>query len=343
MKLKDIGEFGFIDRIAHHGAIRSHAVIKGIGDDCAVIDIPGPDHLLVTTDLLVEKVHFLMEWARPETFGAKALAVNLSDIAACGGRPMDAFVSIAVPERVELEWLEGLYRGMSDLARRYEVNLLGGDTTSSRGDMVINVALTGLVPRNEVLFRHTARPGNVIAATGPLGESRAGLEVLLSGCELPSDIADQLTRAHLDPRPHLSEGRFLAASGKCTAAIDVSDGLSSDLWHLCEDSGVAAILQESALPLSTALSEAARILHKDPLRWIVQGGEDYVLLVALEADAVAVLRRQAASEGWTLSPIGEFVEGGGMRLVRRDGTVETIRPTGWDHFRSSNGGTPCGG
>jgi len=334
MKLKDIGEFGFIDRIAPGGAIRSRGVVKGIGDDCAVIDIAGPDYLLVTTDLLVEKVHFLMEWAPAETFGAKALAVNLSDIAACGGRAEDAFVSIAVPEHVNLEWLEGLYRGMSDLARQYNVNLLGGDTTSSRGDMVINVALTGLVPREEVMFRHTARPGNVIAVTGYLGESRAGLELLLSSRDLPSDIAEPLKRAHLAPRPHLSEGRSLASSRACTAAIDVSDGLSSDLWHLCADSGIAAVLQEGAIPVSDALARAGDLLGIDPLKWIIRGGEDYVLLVALEADAVKNLKQTADAEGWMLVPIGEFVEGRGMRIIRRDGSTESFGPTGWDHFRS---------
>ncbi|MCA1960890.1 MAG: thiamine-phosphate kinase [Desulfomonile sp.] len=333
MKLKDVGEFGFIDRIAPGGAIRSRGVVKGIGDDCAVIDINGPEHLLVTTDLLVEKVHFLMEWAPAETFGAKALAVNLSDIAACGGRPMDAFVSIAVPERVDLDWLESLYRGMTNLARQYDVNLLGGDTTSSRGDLVINVALTGLVPRDEVLYRHTARPGNVIAVTGCLGESRAGLELLLSGSELPSEVAGPLKRAHLAPRPHLAEGRLLASSRACTAAIDISDGLSSDLWHLCADSGVAAVLQEGVIPVSGALAQAGGILGVDPIRWILQGGEDYVLLVALEADAVKSLRQKADSEGWMLVPIGEFVEGHGMQIIRRDGSTESLGPTGWDHFR----------
>lgn len=333
MKLKDIGEFGFIDRIAPYGAIRGDGVVKGIGDDCAVIDIHGPEHLLVTTDLLVEKVHFLMEWASAEIFGAKALAVNLSDIAACGGRPMDAFVSIAVPERIELSWLERMYQGMSDLARQYDVNLLGGDTTSSKGDMVINVALTGLVPRDEVLFRHTAQPGDVIAITGPLGESRAGLELLLAGHELPSEVVEQLKRAHLVPRPHLIEGRNLAASRVCTAAIDVSDGLSSDLWHLCAESGVAAVLHESSIPVSTALGRASHALGVDPLRWILQGGEDYVLLVALDADAVEDLKNRAMSDGWALVPIGEFVEGRGMRIVRANGSVEPVTPTGWDHFR----------
>ncbi len=134
MKLKEIGEFGFIDRIAPLGSFRSEGVVKGIGDDCAVISIGGPEHLLVTTDLLVERVHFFMHWASPEVIGAKALTANLSDIAACGGIPRDAFVSLAIPETMDLEWLDGLYRGMADIARTFDVNLLGGDTTRSKSD-----------------------------------------------------------------------------------------------------------------------------------------------------------------------------------------------------------------
>ncbi|MEW6114381.1 MAG: thiamine-phosphate kinase, partial [Thermodesulfobacteriota bacterium] len=190
MKLKEIGEFGFIDRIAPLGNIRAEGVVKGIGDDCAVVSIDGPDYLLVTTDLLVERVHFLMDWAPAEVIGRKALAVNLSDIAACGGLPLDAFISLAIPEGLDVEWLDGLYQGMRGLADSFRVNLLGGDTTGSKSDLVINVAVTGRVPRNEVLFRHTAREGDVIAITGPLGESAAGLDILLRKLQLPADIAE---------------------------------------------------------------------------------------------------------------------------------------------------------
>ena len=132
MKLKEIGEFGFINRIAPLGAIRTEGVVKGIGDDCAVIDVGASDYLLLTTDLLVERVHFLRDWASPEIFGAKALAVNLSDIAACGGLPRDAFISLAIPDGTDVDWLDGFYRGMADLARRWDVNLLGGTRPGPR-------------------------------------------------------------------------------------------------------------------------------------------------------------------------------------------------------------------
>jgi len=332
MKLKDIGEFGFIERIAPLGNIRSHGVVKGIGDDCAVMSLGVPEYLLLTTDLLVERVHFLMDWAPPETIGAKALAVNLSDIAACGGRPLDAFISIAVPDHIDLEWLEGLYHGMSDLARKYDVNLLGGDTTGSRADLVINVAVTGLVPCEEVLFRHTVRPGDAIVITGPLGESGAGLELLRDSLDIPQKIGQPLVRAHLEPRPHIKEGRALASSGACTAAIDVSDGLSSDLRHLCVDSGVGAVIYEDRIPQSEALQQAADMIGKQPMEWILGGGEDYVLIAALKPDMVERLREIAAEEGWRIFPIGEFTAGSGMELVRLDGTRRSFTAEGWDHF-----------
>ncbi len=332
MKLKEIGEFGFINRIAPLGAVRADGVIKGIGDDCAVISVDGPEYLLLTTDLLVERVHFLRDWARPDIFGAKALAVNLSDIAACGGQPRDAFISLAVPDGTEVDWLDGFYRGMADLARKWDVNLLGGDTSGSKSDLMINVTVTGLVPPNEVLFRHTARPGDVIVLTGPLGESGAGLEILLNASDLPEDVSQPLIRAHLEPRPHIEEGRLLASSGACTAAIDVSDGLSSDLGHLCADSSVGAVVFEAKLPLREPLVRAAALMGKDPLHWVLHGGEDYVLLAAVKSEMVEEIRSRAEDRGWNFLPIGEFVEGKGMELVRLDGTHEPLAPRGWDHF-----------
>lgn len=332
MKLKEIGEFGFIDRIAPLGLIRPEGVVKGIGDDCAVIGLDESRCLLVTTDLLVERVHFRREWGGPEIIGAKALAVNLSDIAACGGVPRDAFISLAIPDDIDVEWLDGFYAGMSALARDHDVNLLGGDTTGSRSDLVINVALTGEAKREEVLFRHTARPGDLIALTGPIGESGAGCEILLTAPALPQDVSVRLKRAHLEPRPHIKEGRILAQSRACTAAIDVSDGLSSDLGHLCQDSGVGAIVYEDRIPVAAELRQAGRALEKDPLAWILNGGEDYVLLAAIKPSMVQGLEEEMQRRHCALLVIGEFVSTPGMGLMRADGAVRSITPAGWDHF-----------
>jgi len=333
LTLKDIGEFGFIDRVAPLGLIRPDGVVKGIGDDCAVISIGAGEHLLVTTDLFVEKVHFLMEWTTPEIIGAKVLTANISDIAACGGIPRDAFVSIAIPEHLDLAWLDGFYRGMSDLAREFSVNILGGDTTGSKNDLAVNIALTGLVPVSEVLFRHTAQPGDLIVLTGPTGESAAGLEILIKGSDLPDAAARELIRTHLEPRPHVREGRILATSTACTAAIDVSDGLSSDLGHICRDSGVAAVVYQDKLPVSQRLIRAGAALAKDPLEWVFNGGEDYTLLAAVRRERLSDLETKFRDQSLRLIPIGEFREGSGMEFVRTDGRRTILSPRGWDHFR----------
>ncbi|MBI4963975.1 MAG: thiamine-phosphate kinase [Desulfomonile tiedjei] len=333
MKLKDIGEFGFIDRIAPLGNIRTKGVVKGIGDDCAVISVDGPNYLLVTTDLLVERVHFLKQWASPEIIGARALTANLSDIAACGGTPLDAFISIAIPDNLEVEWLDGLYRGMAEMARAYDVNLLGGDTTGSKSDLVINIALTGTVAPDQVLFRHTANAGDIIVLTGPAGLSAAGCDVLLHSPDLPGELSRVLTRAHLEPRPHILQGRLLATSGACTAAIDVSDGISSDLGHICRDSGLAAVVYEKRLPISDDLIRAGVSLGKDPLAWVLNGGEDYVLLAAVKPDKLADLQDNFRANALDLFPIGEFVRGDSMSLERSDGRREALTWGGWDHFR----------
>lgn len=283
--------------------------------------------------MLVEKVHFLLEWISAEELGAKSLAVNLSDIAACGGKPLDAFISIAVPDYIEIEWLDGFYRGMAEMARGFEVNLLGGDTTRSAGHLVINVAVTGIVNRTELLLRGTAKPGDALVLTGPLGASAAGVALLLQKTMLQEEVATPLIQAHFSPRPHVPEGRFLASSGATTAAIDVSDGLSSDLNHICEQSKVGARVFADKLPALLALFTAARLMNKDPLDWILHGGEDYVLLAAVKREAVKALVQEADEEGLVLTVIGEVTDTGNAELVHPDGTVSALSPRGWDHFK----------
>lgn len=333
MKLKDIGEFGFIERIANLGSIRSEGVIKGIGDDCAVIGLNDRECLLVTTDLLVERVHFMKDWAPPDALGEKALAVNLSDIAACGGTPRDAFLSLAIPEDVEVEWLDGFYSGIMRLARAHQVNLLGGDTTGSKTDLVINLAVTGLVAREELLLRNTAKADDIIALTGPTGKSAAGLSILINSLELPDPIAQPLIQSHLSPRPHVKEGRLLASSRGCSAAIDVSDGLASDLAHICQESGLGALIYEKDIPVEDGLIQAAHKAGLDPMDWVLNGGEDYVLLVALNPQMPLIIMQRARENGFDLIPIGKFVDTGKIQMVTSGGTLEDVRPKGWDHFR----------
>ncbi|MFH0822158.1 MAG: thiamine-phosphate kinase [Pseudomonadota bacterium] len=332
MKLRDIGEFGFIERVASLCGIRRHGVVKGIGDDCAVISTDDGSYLLVTTDLLVERIHFLLSSTPPEMLGAKSLAVNLSDIAACGGTPLDAWIGLAVPERVGVEWLDAFYEGMTDLARTWNVNLLGGDTSASMQDLMISVTVTGKVLPSELLLRNTARVGDLIVLTGRVGDSAAGL-LLLSGAAAPGlspEAREILVRAHLSPMPHIRAGRFLASSAACTAAIDVSDGLSSDLWHICRQSGLGAVVVEDRVPISEEIIAAASIA--DPLHLAMNGGEDYVLLATVNPDMAADLFKRAENAGISLWPIGRLTEGPHVILERRDGSSLPLTPSGWNHF-----------
>ena len=184
MKLKDIGEFGFIERIREGCLIRDKNVIRGIGDDCGVFGTSGEIATLLTTDMLVEKIHFLLGAISPYQLGRKSLAVNMSDIAAMGGTPQEAVISIAVPDKVDLAFLDDFYDGMKSIAEEFDVNLLGGDTTSSPEHLVVNVALVGEVRVDEILYRSGAEVGDLIFLTGAVGSSAAGLDILLKGREI---------------------------------------------------------------------------------------------------------------------------------------------------------------
>lgn len=336
MKLRDIGEFGFIDRIQKGCLVRPEGVVRAIGDDAAAF-APEPDRLvLVTTDLLVERVHFLTHRIGGEDLGAKSLAVNLSDIAAMGGEAREALVSLAVPDAVPLEYLEAVYGGMRAMAREHAVNILGGDTTGSRSDLMIAVTVTGSVPAGEMLARDGARPGDAVFATGHLGDSRAGLQWVLAGESEPGSDERELVRAHRRPRPHLAEGRFLAQVGGVRSAIDVSDGAGSDAGHIASASGVGMRFFADRVPVSDALAAYCQRHGHDPVRFALAGGEDYVLLCTAAAErADEIGRRFHRRFRRPLHRIGEVTEERELVLVRRDGGVEELQPEGWDHFRSS--------
>ena len=334
MRLKDVGEFGFINRISKGCLIRREGVVRAIGDDAAAFRPAAGELALVTTDLLVERVHFLTDAMSGFDLGRKSLAVNLSDIAAMGGTAREAFVSIGIPENLPVDYLEAVYQGMTSLATEYDVNILGGDTTGSKSDLIINVAVTGSVPETEMLLRSTARVGDTIFCTGCLGDSRAGLHLILNGMDRTDDALAALYHAHVRPHPCLREGRFLAASGAVRSAIDVSDGLSSDLRHIVRESGVGARLDADAIPLSDPLKRFCARFGFDPLAFAMDGGEDYTLLCTVgkgRADRLAADYQSVF--GSPLIPIGEITATGRMELKTPEGRLHPIRPGGWDHFR----------
>jgi thiamine-monophosphate kinase len=335
MNLKEIGEFGFIKKISRGCLIRPDNIIKAIGDDAAAF-MTEPDQLsLITTDLLVERIHFLRDGISGFDLGYKSLAVNLSDIAAMGGTAREAFISIAIPDDCGLDYLEAIYNGIKDLAARFDVNVLGGDTTRSKVDLIINIVVQGTVLKEELLCRDAARPGDVIVSTGFLGDSRAGLHLILNKIDADTETLDALLKAHLVPEPHLHEGRFLARQSGVNAAIDTSDGLSSDLAHIVEESRVGARLVADKIPISHNLEDFCVRFDFSPLEFALAGGEDYTLLCTVSphaADKIAATFQKEFRR--PLFPIGEIIDEKKIELVYPDGKTKPLSPMGWDHFKA---------
>jgi thiamine-monophosphate kinase len=334
MKLKDIGEFGFIEKINQGCLIRPDNVVRAIGDDAAAFTTDAKQITLVTTDLLIERIHFLRDTTSGHNLGYKSLAVNLSDIAAMGGTAREVFVSIAIPKDCRIEYLDDLYRGMKRLAAEFDVNILGGDTTGSNADLIINIVVTGQVPKGEILLRDNARPGDVILTTGFLGDSRAGSYLILNRIETRSKEYKQLFESHILPKPYLREGRFLASTKMVHAAIDVSDGLSSDLAHVVKQSKVGANVYADKIPISKNLKKFCRQFDFDPIEFALAGGEDYTLVItAAQKDAARLRRDYDEKFNQPLFVIGEITDTGSMVLIETNGSTRPITPSGWNHFK----------
>ena len=331
MKLKDIGEFGFIERIRKGCLIRDKNVIKGIGDDCCVFKISGDLAVLLTTDMLVENVHFLLGTISPYELGRKSLAVNISDIAAMGGNPQEAVVSIAIPDNVDLEFLDGVYEGMKSMAKEFDINLLGGDTTYSPQYLVINIALVGKAPEDEILYRSGARADDVIFLTGAVGSAAAGLDIVLTGSSFNGQA--ELLKAHHDPSPHVKEGRIIASMGIVNSLIDVSDGVAADLGHICAESGLGAVIEEVSIPTTSSFQGYCKQRNQNSIQLSLHVGEDYVLLGTAPSEAADKLEEALKSEDCEFHPIGHMVSEPGLKLKCRDGSTEAIGAGGWDHFK----------
>jgi thiamine-monophosphate kinase len=334
MKLKDIGEFGFIEKISRGCLIRPDNIIKAIGDDAAAFYTDSGLVSLITTDLLVERIHFLRDATTGFDLGYKSMAVNLSDIAAMGGTAREAFVSVAIPEDCSTDFLEDVYRGIKDLASEFNVNILGGDTTLSIVDLIINISVTGSVPREELLLRNAAQHGDIIFSTGFLGDSRAGLHLILNNIPTDTKELKELFNSHILPRPFLSEGRFLAAQAGVHAAIDVSDGLSSDIGHIAKESNVGVSLFAEKFPVSENLIYFCNRFDFNPVEFALAGGEDYTLLCTISPEkSDEVARKYLKTFNNPLYPIGKITDPGKMEIIDSSGRAKGFKPEGWDHFK----------
>lgn len=310
-------------------------VILGVGDDAAVVE-PGNGPSVLTTDLLVEGVHFERGAISARDLGAKAIAVNVSDIAAMGASPRYALTSLALPADVEAAWVVELYGGMRGACDEYALALVGGDL-SRAGELVISVTVAGEVARGRAVTRRGARVGDAVVVTGSLGAAAAGLS--LSRAPAPT-IAEALSagwgREVLDalarPVARVGEGVTLAQCG-ATAMMDLSDGLAKDLSRLCAESGVGARVELTNLPIADAVRSAASILELDPVALAVSGGEDYELLATLAPTDVEPARERLGERfGVPLTRVGEIIEERTLVAVDTGGAETTLEPKGWDHF-----------
>lgn len=326
MNLRELGEFGFIDRIAARAAPGSRVAL-GIGDDAAAVaPVPGL-HTLVTTDMLVEGVHFDLTLTGPAELGRKSLAVNLSDIAAMGGEPRFALLSLAIPPDLSLEFLDAFMDGFLLRAGLAGVALIGGDTCRSRQGLTIAVTLIGEQHPERIARRSGAHPGDLIFVTGTLGDSALGLELLRRG----EREGTAVTR-HLDPQPRIAAGKALAEASIPTAMIDVSDGLLADLGHILEQSGCGAALSLDCLPLSAEYRQRIGGLSDDPFTYALSGGEDYELLFTAPSDRRGEILALCASRDLAVTSIGTIIPGAGLRITAPDGSSYRPASRGFDHF-----------
>lgn len=335
MKFSEIGEFGFIESIKKECIASFKGVIKGIGDDCAVFGPYSGRVLLFTTDMLVEDIHFLMDKITPYQLGWKAIAVNLSDIAAMGGRPLFILLSLGIPVEMNVELIQDIYKGMKDICEHYRVNILGGDTVASPDKLIINISLIGDAKKKEVIYRSGARPGDKVYLTGNVGDSAAGLKILKNDISPPHSIGSHFIKVHNEPKPLIETGRIIATSGLASAMIDLSDGLLSDLGHICKESGVGAMLFRSKIPLSSELKLLASLANFNPLDIALSGGEDYLLLVTVPEEKIQDLELLFKDKKPSpLYLIGEIREKEGIGMVNDDGSIEEIVLRGFNHFIS---------
>ncbi|MEK7846895.1 MAG: thiamine-phosphate kinase [Nitrospinota bacterium] len=361
MELSQLGEFGLIKQIKdtftppfpplNKGG--RGGVVAGIGDDCAAIKPRKGFLLIATTDALVEGIHFKLKYISPYQLGVKSININLSDIAAMGGIPLYALLSIAVPPSFSVKFMDEFLRGVKQGAQKYKVSVIGGNISSSPppllppqvgeekgGGFFINITLLGEIEKKYMTLRKGAKAGDKIFVTGCLGDSAAGMDILKSSqwSVVSGQRKKKLVNKHLMPIPRLEEGRFLAVKKLATSMIDISDGLASDIRRICEESNVGANIFIKNIPISKELKDFTSSQLKTrnsklttSLDFALYGGEDYELLFTVRPKKVAKLRTFWKGMKTPLTMIGEITNRG-INLVYKNGKTTPLKREGYNHF-----------
>lgn len=336
--VNELGEFGLIEHLTKGISKHNSDIISEIGDDTAVIE-QGNSHTLITTDSLVEGIHFDLTYTPLKHLGYKAVVVNLSDIYAMNGTPRYFVLSLAFSSKYTVEALEAFYDGVYAACNKYKVDLVGGDMTSALKGMMINVTAVGEADKDRTVFRHTAKPGDLICVTGDLGGAYLGLQLLER--EKQVFLEDQKAQPELEAYNYLvgrqlkPEARgdiismFKEAQFIPTSMIDISDGLASEIFHICKRSGTGAVIEESMIPLHTQTEKLAYDFRLDPTTCALSGGEDYELLFTAREEDLEKVKYFADT-----SIIGTIKEASeGVNLLSSGGNLHKLKAQGWEHFQ----------
>ncbi len=336
--LKNLGEFGLIDHLTSRIELKNESSNKGIGDDAAVMDFSGMK-TLVSTDLLLEGIHFDLAYVPLKHLGYKAIQVNLSDIYAMNGMASQVTVSLGFSSKFPLEAVEELYEGMMIACQKFGVDIIGGDTSASKQGLVISITSIGYAKEEDIAYRNTAKEGNLICVSGDLGGAYVGLQLLereklvyLENPNVQPDLEgkDYIVERQLKPEARKDIVLLLKDLGlKPTAMIDVSDGLSSELNHLCRQSGTGCSIYEEKIPLDPMTYDTAREFNLDPTVCALSGGEDYELLFTIEQSDYEKIKNNP-----DISVIGHITEASaGLNMISRSGVVHELKAQGWNSFK----------
>jgi thiamine-monophosphate kinase len=338
MRVADIGEFPLIDRLQHIVQVDHPDLITGIGDDAAVLAWQDDTYMLATVDAHIEHVHFLPYLGTPRQLGRRALVVNLSDIAAMGGHPLYALVSLALPSDTDVEWLEEFYRGMRVEADQNNTLIIGGNVTRSPAGFHAAITVMGRVEKRQLLLRSGAHVGDVVLITDRVGEAFAGLHLVFNP-RLPVEpaVREKLITRYLEPVARVREAAVIAQSGLATAMLDVSDGISGDVGHICEQSQLGVRLWTDRLPVSPEACVVADAMATPIWQFALEGGDDYGLCFTAAPDNAAQLQALVEQEtGTTVTAIGKMLPPeAGKRLVLPDGRDVPLDIQAWQHFAAA--------